>query len=184
MALLLDEQVCLEKNIPNLPLFRLWPDHSQYLSRHFAKIYASFLLAFEKRTMLSLYITCVTTGPLTLALTPLMLLEQSSLSSILDSTSCPKMKRYDNRESPCLKPLLGLNYSDLPPLIRISNDTDKMQAEIHLIKPQSNSKLVSTDWIKLQLTLSYAFWRSNLMAMKPVSTFLTLKLWSSSWTIT
>ena len=118
------------------------------------------------------------------ALTPLMLLEQSSLSSILDSTSCPKMKRYDNRESPCLKPLLGLNYSDLPPLTRISNDTDKMQAEIHLIKPQSNSKLVSTDWIKLQLTLSYAFWRSNLMAMKPVSTFLTLKLWSSSWTIT
>ena len=174
----------MEKNIPNLPLFRLWPDHSQYLSRHFAKICASFLLAFEKRTMLSLYITCVITGPLTLALTPLMLPGQSSLSSILDSTSCPKMKRYDDRGSLCLKTLLGLNYSDLPPLTRISNDIDEMQAEIHLIKPLSNPKSVSIVLIKLQLTLSYAFWRSNLMAMKPVSTFLTLKLWSSSWTIT
>ena len=118
MALLLDEQVCLEKTIPNLLLFILWPDQSRYLSRHFVKIFASFLVVFEKRTILSAYITCVTAGPLALALAPLMFLEQSSLSNILERTSFLRMNRYEERGSPCLKPLLGLNCSDLPPLTK------------------------------------------------------------------
>lgn len=79
--------VCLEKNIPDLHLLMLWPDHMLYLSRQLARILASFLVALENSTMSSAYITCVKAGLLAIALAPLIFPATSSLSSILDNTS-------------------------------------------------------------------------------------------------
>ncbi|KAM3701459.1 hypothetical protein ACJW31_05G174900 [Castanea mollissima] len=87
IALLLLGPVCFEMKISDLPLLMLCPDHVQYFSRQSASLFASFLIALEKRTMSSTYITWVMTGPLMLGLTPLILPSLSSLSSILDRTS-------------------------------------------------------------------------------------------------
>lgn len=106
--------------------------------------------------------------------------ELSSLSSNLDSTSCLRINRYGDNGSPCLRPLLGLSWFNLPPLTRTSKDKDEMHVSIHLMNSKSKPRLVSTAWRNLQLNRSYGFWRSSLIAMKPILTFLTLKLWSSS----
>lgn len=60
-----------------------------------------------------------------------MFLRVNSFSKSLERTSCPIMNRYTDRGSPCLNPLLGLNWLDLPPLTSTSNDTEETQANIH-----------------------------------------------------
>ena len=124
MALLLHGPVCFEKKIPDLDLLMLCPDHKQYFSRQSANLWASFLVALEKRIMSSAYMTCVMAGPLAQGLVPLILLSLSSLSKNLDKTSCPRMNKYGESRSPCLKPLLGLNRSVLPPLTSTSKGTE------------------------------------------------------------
>lgn len=54
---------------------------------------ASNQVAFEKSTISLAYIMWVSAGPLMLAFMPLIFLEKSSWSKILDRTSCPRMKR-------------------------------------------------------------------------------------------
>ena len=59
IARLLLGPVCFEKKIPNLPLLILCPNHVQYFSRQSTSLFASFIVALEKRTMSSVYMTCV-----------------------------------------------------------------------------------------------------------------------------
>ena len=154
MFLLLLALECFEKKIPGLLLLMLCPDQIQYLSKQATRDLASFLVALKNSTISSMYITCVKVGPLALSLTPLILPVQSSLLSILERTSCPKINGYEDRGLPYLKPLLDLNWSDLPPLTSTSKETDEIQATIQLIKTLLNPMLVSTAWINFQLILS------------------------------
>ena len=124
MALLLHGPMFFKKKIPDLDLLMLYLDHKQYFSRQLANLWASFLIALEKRIMSSAYMTCVMAGPLAQGLVPLILPALSSLSKNLDNTSFLRMNKYGESKSPCLRPLLGLNHSDLPPLTRTLKDIE------------------------------------------------------------
>ena len=104
--------------------------------------------------MSSVYITCIIAGPLALGLAPLTLPALSSLSSILDKTFWPKIKRYGDSGSPCLSPLVCLKWSDLPPLTKTSKDIDETHIRIQLVKTKLNPRLVSIAWMNFQLHLS------------------------------
>lgn len=62
-----------------------------------------------------------------LALTPSMFLRLNCLSSSLERTSCPIMNKYEDSRSPFLRPLVGLNWPDLPPLTKNSEETEDIQ---------------------------------------------------------
>ena len=132
----------------------LCPDHKQYFSKQSANLWASFLVALEKRIMSSVYMTCVMAGPLAQGLVPLILPAPSSLSKNLDKTSCPRMNKYGESGSPCLKPLLGLNRSVLPPLTKTSKDTELMQVRIQLMNIVLNPRFMGIAWMNFQLNLS------------------------------
>ncbi|KAM3733576.1 hypothetical protein ACB098_11G146600 [Castanea mollissima] len=121
--------------------------------------------------------------PLILDLIPLMFFRFSSFSINLDSTSCPKMKRYGDNGSPCLSPLLGLKLSDLPPFTSTSNETDDTQAITQFVYFSLNPRWSRTFLMNLQLTLSYAFCRSSFIAISPGFVFRDLNPCNSSWTI-
>ena len=175
--------VCFEKKTSDLDLLIACPDHVQYFSKVLTRFVASFLEAFENNTMSSAYITWEMVGPLMLDLMPAILFWLRSYFINLDSTSCPKMKRYDDNGSPFLSPLLGLKQSNLPPFTITLKDAEDTQAMIQLVKISLNPKWRRIALRNLQFTLSYAFWRSSLIAIKPGLVPLVLKLWSISSTM-
>ena len=63
ISLLMLGRECLEKKIPDLFQLISWPDQLQYFSIHLMMLAASFLVAFEKSTISSAYITWVMAGP-------------------------------------------------------------------------------------------------------------------------
>ena len=146
--------VWLEIYVPDLLLLMHWPDHLQYMSRHSLMALASILVALEKSTISSAYMTCVMASPFKLALTPLIFLKWNSWSRSLDRTSWARMNRYGDSGSPYLTPLSGLNWSDFPPLIRTSTDTVVTQAMIQEVNVSLNPNLNNTFLRKLQFILS------------------------------
>ena len=126
--------VCFEKKTPDLLLLIAWLDQQQYFSSVFTKLSASFLEALVNKMMSSAYITWEIIGPLMLDFIPTIFFSLRSCSINLDNTSWYKINRYGESGSPCLSPLLGLKYSDLPPLITTSKETEETQAMIHLMK--------------------------------------------------
>ena len=142
---------------------------------HLTKATALFFVALEKRIMSSTYITWVMGSARALTLTPSMFLRTNSFFRSLERISCPLMKRYDDRGSPCLSPLLGLNWSDLLPLTSTLKDIEETHAIIHPMKVSSKPSLLRTTWRKSQFTRSYAFWRSIFYGHLPCFNFPKLK---------
>lgn len=70
----------------------------------------------------------------------MMFLLLNSQSKSLESTSCPKMSKYEESGSPCLSLLLGMKLSDLPPFTIILKVTKDMQTKIQLVKVLLNPR--------------------------------------------
>lgn len=86
--------VCFEKKTLHFSLLTACLDHVQYFSKVLTRFAASFLEAFENNTMSLVYITFEMVGPLMLDLMQTIFFWLRSYLINLDSTFCPKMKRY------------------------------------------------------------------------------------------
>ncbi len=69
-------------------------------------------------------------------------------------------------------------------LLKVEKDTKETHWSIQFTKVAWNPNFSRTTLRNPQFTMSYAFWRSTFIATNPPFTFLFLKLWSNSYTMT